>query len=115
TWSPRPTVCGVKIRVLPWLLAFVGLAVPLVGSRFALWLPISVWLAVLGVAGLASRRLIASREQQIIGAVVLLPILFLLAFEAGWWLIPADLAWLAIAVADRDKPRGNPIASDTTI
>jgi hypothetical protein len=105
----------VNLRVLPWLLAFIGLAVPLVGSRFALWLPISVWLVVLVVAWLSSRRLAPTREQQIIGAVVLLPILFLLAFEGGWWLIPADLAWLALALADRDKPRGNPIGSGTSI
>src|SRR5438105_3437529 len=103
-----------NMRILPWLLALLGLAVPLLGSRFTLWLPISVWLVVLVVAWLASRFLSSRREQQIIGAVVLLPILILLAFEGGWWLIPADLAWLAIAVADRNKAR-RPISSDTTV
>ena len=99
----------VNIRVLPWLLALLGLAVPLVGSRFELWLPISVWLVVLVVAWLASRRVTPNRQQQIVGAVVLLLVLFLLAWEGGWWLIPADLAWLAIAVAERYKAGREPI------
>jgi hypothetical protein len=90
--------------------ASLGLAVPLVGSRFGLWLPISVWLVVLVVAWLASRWLTPSREQQIIGAVVLLPVLFLLAWEGGWWLIPADLAWLAVVLAERGKAGREPIS-----
>jgi hypothetical protein len=31
----------------------------------------------------------------------LLPVLFLLGFVGGWYLIPADVAWLLIAFADR--------------
>jgi hypothetical protein len=31
----------------------------------------------------------------------LLPLLFIAVWEGGWFLIPADLAWLAVEVADR--------------
>ena len=61
----------------------------------------AVWLAVLGMVFLLSRGFSSTRPQRIATALVLLPILFLLAFEGGWWLIPADLAWLAIEVLDR--------------
>lgn len=99
-------------RVLPWLLALVGLAVPLVGSGFALWLPIGVWLALLAAAWLARARIRTTREQQIAGAIALLPVLVLLGFEGGWWLIPADLAWLALAIAERGKVGHQPVSSD---
>ena len=33
-----------------------------------------------------------------------LPILVLLAFEGGWWLIPADVAWLAIELTGHTAP-----------
>jgi len=28
-------------------------------------------------------------------------------FEGGWWLIPADLAWLAIEIADHGPGAAN--------
>lgn len=30
--------------------------------------------------------------------VALLPVLFMLAWWGGWWLIPADLAWLVLVL-----------------
>jgi hypothetical protein len=33
----------------------------------------------------------------------LLPVLFLLGFVGGWYLIPADLAWLLIEFGDRRR------------
>lgn len=35
------------VRAVPWLLALVGLAIPLVGSAFAVGLVVSGWLVVL--------------------------------------------------------------------
>jgi hypothetical protein len=90
-----------KVRLVPWILAVVGLAIPLVWSGFTLWLLVVLWLLVLVAAWLTARVVIKTRGQRIGTALVLLPILFVLAWEGGWWLIPADLAWLAIELIDR--------------
>jgi hypothetical protein len=81
----------------------LGLAIPLIASGFALWIPIAGWLAVLGVAWLGSRRSRMNRAAAITTALVFLPILFLLGWEGGWWLIPADVAWLLVGIADRGR------------
>jgi hypothetical protein len=99
-------------RLVPWLFALVGLAIPLVGSRFALWLPICGWLVALLVVWLVGGQFATTRQQRIVVAVILLPVLVLAAFEGGWWLIPADLAWLVLEIADRSphetvQPRGD--------
>jgi hypothetical protein len=104
-----------SVRSLPWLLALVGLAVPLVGDGFALWFLISNWLVVLALIWLVGRVAPPrSRAASIALAVGLLPVLFLLAWEGGWWLIPADLAWLTITVADRREVTHEPIKPDET-
>jgi hypothetical protein len=38
-----------------------------------------------------------------------------LAWEGGWWLIPADLAWLVIELTDRGEATGEPIAPDAIV
>ena len=88
---------------IPWWLALLGLAIPLVGTGFVVWPVVTVWLVVLGSVWLFGRHLLMTRKQRIITALVALPVLFLLAFEGGWWLIPADLAWLAIEILDRPR------------
>jgi len=95
------------VRVVPWVLALIGLAIPLIASGFVVWIPIAGWLVVLGLAWLGSRRSSATRAQEITIALVLLPVLFLLAWEGGWWLIPADVAWLLIVAADRGRREGH--------
>jgi hypothetical protein len=93
-----------SVRSVPWLLALVGLAIPLVGSGFVVWLPIAVWLVILALIWFVGRATLSrDRTQRVALAVGLLPVLVLLAWEGGWWLIPADLAWLVIELADRDK------------
>lgn len=87
-------------RLIPWLFALVGLAIPLVGSGFSLWLPICGWLMALLVVWLLGGQFGTTRQQRIGAAVVLLPVLFLAGFEGGWWLIPADLAWLVVEFAE---------------
>jgi hypothetical protein len=91
----------VKLRMVPWLVALVALAFLLGVSRFVVWPVVLVWMLVLGVVWVLGRSMTTTRGQRIGIAVVLLPILFLLAFEGGWWLIPADLAWLAVELIDR--------------
>jgi hypothetical protein len=105
-----------SVRSVPWLLALVGLAIPLVGDGFALWFLIANWLVVLALIWLVGRVAPPrSRAASIAIAVGLLPVLFLLAWEGGWWLIPADLAWLTIEVADRREATHKPINPGETI
>jgi hypothetical protein len=91
------------VRSVPWLLALLGLVIPLVGTGFVVWPVVTVWLVVLGFVWLFGRHLLVTRAQRIIAALVAVPVLFLLAFEGGWWLIPADLAWLVIEILDRPR------------
>jgi len=94
-----------SVRLLPWLLALVGLAIPLIDSGFVIWFPIAFWSVPLALAWLASRRGLgnSTRALRIGVALVLLPVLFITVWEGGWFLIPADVAWLAIEVADRGR------------
>jgi hypothetical protein len=94
---PRSLPRGV--RNLPWIIALLGLAIPLIGSSFRLWLLVLVWLVVLSIAWLFGRYLLPARSHRIAAAIVLLPVLALLGWEGGWWLIPADLVWLIIELA----------------
>jgi len=96
------------VRSVPWLLALLGLGIPLVGTGFVVWPVVVVWLVVLGFVWLFGRHLPTTRAQRIIAALVALPVLFLLAFEGGWWLIPADLARLAIEILDRPTEKAVP-------
>jgi hypothetical protein len=98
------------VRAVPWLLALVGLAAPMIGSGFIGWPLAVVWLVVLGVAWVIGRRDPGTRELRLTAAILLLPLLFLLGWEGGWWLIPADLAWLVIEFADRPVLRRLPDA-----
>ena len=100
-----------RAHAVPWLLAAVGLTIPLVGGRFAGWPLVVGWLAVLACAWLVSRRLrLRPRGERIALPLALLPVLFLLAWEGGWWLMPADLAWLVIELIDRRTSRVLPDA-----
>ena len=100
-----------NVRMLPWLLALVGIAVPLVGSGFALWPAFVGWLILLGLVWVIGHGQPQTRRGRIGFALVLLPVLFLAGWEGGWWLIPADLVWLVIEVADRGRPDRQPVAT----
>lgn len=88
-----------SIRALPWILALIGLAIPLVGGGFVGWQIVVAWLVILALLWIFGRRAVPrDRRVRIWLAVAALPVLFLAAFEGGWWLIPADVAWLVIEV-----------------
>jgi len=91
----------VGIRALPWLLAIAALVIALVGSGFVIWPLVLIWFGVLALVWFVGGALVPTRTVRIVAGILLLPVLFLLAFEGGWWLIPANLAWLAIEIADR--------------
>ena len=93
-----------SVRSIPWLLALVGLAIPLVATGFVIWPLVALWLAILALVwSLGRAGLARDRTLRVTLAVGLLPVLFLLAFEGGWWLIPADIAWLVIELVDRGE------------
>jgi hypothetical protein len=85
-----------RIRVLHWLVAIVGLAIPLVATDFAAWAVVALWLLVLAVIRFVKPLEHASRSQRITLAVVSLPVLVLAATLFGLFLVPAAAAWLLI-------------------
>ena len=70
-------------------------AIPLVGTRLrglAGRRSSGSW--SLGFVWLFGRHLLLTRAQRIVAALVALPVLFLLAFEGGWWLSrPTSPGW----------------------
>ena len=90
-----------RVRTVPWLLALAALAILLVVTGFRVWPLVLIWLLALAAVWAWSRQVKWTRTSRIVMSLVLLPVLLLLAFEGGWWLIPADLAWLAIELFDR--------------
>ena len=89
---------------LPWLLALAGLATPLLGSELHLWAPVTFWLIMLATVWLLGHTLPIPRESRLLLAVALLPLLFQAGFLGGWWLLPANLTWLAIEWRARSRP-----------
>jgi len=97
------------LSALPWAIALVGLAVPMIGSGFIGWPFVVGWLGLLlllwWIRPLAdadpTTRLVAGS-----GAVVALA---LLSTVGGLYLIPAVVVWLVIAAGRDDaspKPNG---------
>ena len=82
---------------LPGLIAVVGLLIPTVGGGFAEWPMLVGWLAVLAVFAWLAPAVLPTRRHRITAAATFLPVLFLLGWEGGWWLIPAELVWLLVA------------------
>lgn len=67
---------------------------------FSTWPLAAVWLAILAALRVFG-RLPADRFERIALAVATLPMLFLAAFEGGWYLLPAAVAWLLVEIAGR--------------
>ena len=96
------------IRTVPWLIAVAGLGVPLLAGGFAGWPYVVLWGILLSVPWIVTREQPAGRRERMILPAFLLPILFLLGFVGGWYLIPADVAWLLVEFADRRGTDGVP-------
>ena len=89
------------IRTIPWLIAAAGLGVPLLAGGLAGW-PYVVLLGILlSVPWIVTREQPASRRERMKLPAFLLPVLFVFGFLGGWYLIPADIAWLLIEFTDR--------------
>jgi hypothetical protein len=78
------------IRTVPWLLTVAGLGIPYV----------VLWVILLIVPWIVTREQPADRRERMKLPAFLLPVLFVFGFLGGWYLIPADIAWLLIEFAD---------------
>ena len=96
------------IRIVPWLIAVAGLGIPLLAGGFAGWPYVVLWGILLSVPWIVTREQSASRRERMKLPAFLLPILFLLGFLGGLYLIPADVAWLLIEFTDRRGRNGLP-------
>jgi hypothetical protein len=97
------------IRTVPWLIAVAGLGIPWLASGFAGWWPyVVLWVILLSVPWIVTREQSASRRERMKLPAFLLPVLFLFGFVGGWYLIPADVAWLLVELADRRGADGLP-------
>lgn len=106
-WDPRDLRFG--IRIVPWLIAVAGLGVPLLAGGLAGWPYVLLWGILLSVPWIVTRDQSASRCERVKLAAFLLPVLFVFGFPlGGWYLIPADVAWLLIEFADRRGTNGVP-------
>jgi hypothetical protein len=84
---------------LPWVLAVLGLAIPMIGSGFIGW-PLAVGWSVLLVALWWVRPLGGVDRFTRIGiGLAAIGMLVVLTFEGGLYLIPAAVAWLWISLA----------------
>lgn len=102
-----------SVRVVPWLLALVGLAIPLVGSGFVLWQLIVVWLVILALIWIVGRHAIPrTKGARVALAIGVLPFLVAAAWEGGWWLIPADLTWLVLELVGKGGATDEPFRPD---
>jgi hypothetical protein len=99
-------VVRLGIRTVPWLIAAVGLGVPLLAGGIAGWPYVVLWGILLLVPWIVTRGQPASRRERMIFPAFILPVLLLLGFVGGWYLIPADVAWLLIEFADRRGTNG---------
>ena len=96
------------IRTVPWLLAAAGLGVPLLAGGFAGWPYVVLWVILLIVPWIVTRDQPESRRERLVAPMFLLPVLLVLGFIGGWYLIPADVAWLLIEFADKRGTLGVP-------
>ena len=91
------------LRSVPWIVAAASLAIPLLAGGFAGWPYVVLWVILLLVPLIVTREQPASRRARMKLPAFFLPVLFLLGFVGGWYLIPADLAWLLIEFGDRRR------------
>ncbi len=96
------------IRTVPWLIAAASLGIPLLAGGFAGWPYVVLWGVLLSVPWIVTREQPASRRERMVLPAFLLPVLLVLGFIGGWYVIPADVAWLLIEFGDSDGRTGLP-------
>ena len=81
---------------LPWVLAVVGLAVPMVGSGFIGWPFVVGWLVVMLLVWWVRPLAGADRPVRLGAGVLAIGVLLLLGTIGGWYLIPAVVVWIVL-------------------
>ena len=89
------------VRLFPVFVAVLGLLLPLLASGGTLWPLIALWASLVAAFALTEFRFPDARGPRIVVTIVALPVLFLAGWEGGWWLIPADVAQLALDLRSR--------------
>ena len=98
---------------LPWVLALVGLAVPMVGSGFIGWPFVVGWLVLMLVTWWVQPLGGADRNARLAAGVFVVVALAVLGTLGGFYLIPSVVAWLAlVATEPEQRPRAGPSLSD---
>jgi hypothetical protein len=100
------------MSALPWGLAVVGLALPMVGSGFIGWPFVVGWLVLLTMLWWIRPLRGADRTTRVVCGVRALVALALLLNLGGFYLMPAVIAWLAlVAVEGRGSAQSTPVIS----
>jgi hypothetical protein len=94
-------VVRLGIRTIPWCLAAAGLGIPMLAGGIAGWPYVVMWAILLIVPWIVTRDQPESRRERLVLPTFLLPVLLVLGFIGGWYLIPADVAWFLIEFGDR--------------
>ncbi len=93
---------GSPFSVLPWVLALVGLAVPMIGSGFIGWQFVVGWLVLLALLWWTRPLADADRMSRIVAGIGALLVPALLSTFGGLYLMPAVAAWLVLVARSHD-------------
>jgi hypothetical protein len=93
---------------VPWALAIVCLAVPMVGSGLVGWPFVAGWLVLMLVTWWVRPLGGADRGARLAAGLFLVAVLALLGTLGGFYLIPSVVAWLALVATEprRATPDG---------
>jgi fatty acid desaturase len=91
---------GRALWSLPWALALVGLAVPMIGSGFIGWPFVVGWLVLTLVIWWVRPLGGADRTARLAVGVFVVGVLALLSTLGGFYLIPAVLLWLVLVARE---------------
>ena len=97
------------VRLVPWLLALVGLGVPSFLAGEIAWLYVGPWLILLGISWYLRPLAGASHRVRVESALVCVVLLVWPGWIIGGpYLLPAALGWLALEL----RTSHNAVAAD---
>lgn len=85
---------------LPWVLALVGLAVPMIGSGFIGWPLVVGWLGLMTAIWWVRPLGDADRPARLAVGLLVLVLLVGLATLGGLYLMPSVIAWLVLVATE---------------
>jgi hypothetical protein len=93
---------GGRSSGLPWILALVGLAVPMIGSGFIGWPFVVGWLVLLVLLRWIRPLADTGRQGRIVAGIGALLMLAVLSTLGGLYVLPAVAAWLVLVARSHD-------------